>query len=154
MLEPLRELFKDEVCELGLELGLPPALIYKHPFPGPGLAIRVLGEVNQKNIDLVRKADLILQEELRAQNYYDKISQAFCVFLPVNSVGVIGDARQYAPIIAIRAIETIDFMTARWAHLPYNLLETLSNRIINEVPGISRVVYDISGKPPATIEWE
>ena len=154
LLEPLRELFKDEVCELGLELGLPPALIYKHPFPGPGLAIRVLGEVKQKNIDLVRKADLILQEELRAQNYYDKISQAFCVFLPVNSVGVIGDARQYAPIIAIRAIETIDFMTARWAHLPYNLLETLSNRIINEVPGISRVVYDISGKPPATIEWE
>ncbi len=154
LLEPLRELFKDEVCELGLELGLPPALVYKHPFPGPGLAIRVLGEVNQKNIDLVRKADFILQEELRAQNYYDKISQAFCVFLPVNSVGVIGDARQYAPIIAIRAIETIDFMTARWAHLPYNLLETLSNRIINEVAGISRVVYDISGKPPATIEWE
>lgn len=154
LLEPLRELFKDEVCELGLELGLPPELIYKHPFPGPGLAIRVLGEVNQTNINLVRKADLILQEELRAQNYYDKISQAFCVFLPVKSVGVIGDARQYAPIIAIRAIETIDFMTARWTHLPYNLLETLSNRIINEVPGISRVVYDISGKPPATIEWE
>ncbi|WP_339050304.1 glutamine-hydrolyzing GMP synthase [Rickettsiella endosymbiont of Xylota segnis] len=154
LLEPLRELFKDEVCELGLELGLPSELIYKHPFPGPGLAIRVLGEVNQKNINLVRKADLILQEELREQNYYNKISQAFCVFLPINSVGVIGDARQYAPIIAIRAIETIDFMTARWAHLPYHLLETVSNRIINEVPGISRVVYDISGKPPATIEWE
>jgi GMP synthase (glutamine-hydrolysing) len=154
LLEPLRELFKDEVCQLGLELGLPTELIYKHPFPGPGLAIRVLGEVTQKNIDLVRKSDLILQEELRKHNYYDKISQAFCVFLPINSVGVIGDARQYAPIIAIRAIETIDFMTARWAHLPYTLLETISNRIINEVAGISRVVYDISGKPPATIEWE
>lgn len=154
LLEPLRELFKDEVCDLGIELGLPAESVYKHPFPGPGLAIRILGEVNQENIDLVRKADLILQEELRAQHHYDKISQAFCVFLPINSVGVIGDARQYAPIIAIRAIETIDFMTARWAHLPYQLLETVSNRIINEVPGISRVVYDISGKPPATIEWE
>lgn len=154
LLEPLRELFKDEVCQLGLELHLPPELVYKHPFPGPGLAIRVLGEVTPKNIDLVRKADVILQEELRKHNHYDKINQAFCVFLPVNSVGVIGDARQYAPIIAIRAIETIDFMTARWAHLPYALLETISNRIINEVAGISRVVYDISGKPPATIEWE
>ncbi|WP_218814360.1 glutamine-hydrolyzing GMP synthase [Rickettsiella endosymbiont of Dermanyssus gallinae] len=154
LLEPLRELFKDEVCELGLELGLPPELVYKHPFPGPGLAIRVLGEVTPKNVDLVRKADVILQEELRKHNHYDKVSQAFCVFLPVKSVGVIGDARQYAPIIAIRAIETIDFMTARWAHLPYALLETISNRIINEVAGISRVVYDVSGKPPATIEWE
>jgi GMP synthase (glutamine-hydrolysing) len=154
LLEPLRELFKDEVCQLGLELNLPPELVYKHPFPGPGLAIRILGEVSQKNIDLVRKADMILQEELRKHNHYEKISQAFCVFLPVNSVGVIGDARQYAPIIAIRAIETVDFMTARWAHLPYALLETISNRIINEVSGISRVVYDISGKPPATIEWE
>lgn len=154
LLEPLRELFKDEVCQLGLELGLPAELIYKHPFPGPGLAIRVLGEVTQKNIDLVRKADAILQEELRKNNHYNKISQAFCVFLPIKSVGVIGDARQYAPIIAIRAIETIDFMTARWAHLPYALLEKISNRIINEVAGISRVVYDISGKPPATIEWE
>lgn len=154
LLEPLRELFKDEVCQLGLELGLSPELVYKHPFPGPGLAIRVLGEVTPKNVDLVRKADVILQEELRKHNHYDKISQAFCVFLPVKSVGVIGDARQYAPIIAIRAIETIDFMTARWAHLPYALLETISNRIINEVAGISRVVYDVSGKPPATIEWE
>ena len=154
LLEPLRELFKDEVCELGLELGLPDNLVYKHPFPGPGLAIRVLGEVTPKNVDLVRKADVILQEELRKHNHYEKISQAFCVFLPVNSVGVIGDARQYAPIIAIRAIETIDFMTARWSHRPYALLETISNRIINEVAGISRVVYDISGKPPATIEWE
>jgi len=154
LLEPLRELFKDEVCQLGLELGLSPKLVYKHPFPGPGLAIRILGEVNQKNIDLVRKADNILQEELKKHDHYAKISQAFCVFLPVNSVGVIGDARQYAPIIAIRAIETIDFMTARWAHLPHVLLESISNRIINEVPGISRVVYDISGKPPATIEWE
>lgn len=154
LLEPLRELFKDEVCELGLELGLAPDLIDKHPFPGPGLAIRVLGEVTPKNIDLVRRADVILQEELRKHNHYNKVSQAFCVFLPVNSVGVIGDARQYAPIIAIRAIETIDFMTARWAHLPYALLETISNRIINEVRGISRVVYDVSGKPPATIEWE
>lgn len=154
LLEPLRELFKDEVCQLGLELGLPPELVYKHPFPGPGLAIRIIGEVTQQRIDLVRKADAILQEELRRHHYYNKINQAFCVFLPVNSVGVIGDARQYAPIIALRAIETIDFMTARWAHLPYTLLETISNRIINEVAGISRVVYDISGKPPATIEWE
>lgn len=154
LLEPLRELFKDEVCELGIELGLPSELVYKHPFPGPGLAIRILGEVTQEKIDLLRKADLILIEELRRQNYYHKISQAFCVFLPINSVGVIGDTRQYAPIIAIRAIETIDFMTARWANLPYSLLETISNRIINEVHGISRVVYDISGKPPATIEWE
>lgn len=154
LLEPFRELFKDEVCELGLELGLPHNLVYKHPFPGPGLAIRVLGEVTPKNIDLVRKSDMILQEELRKHNHYDKVSQAFCVFLPINSVGVIGDARQYAPIIAIRAIETIDFMTARWVHLPFALLEIISNRIINEVHGISRVVYDISGKPPATIEWE
>ena len=142
------------MCELGIELGLPPDLVYKHPFPGPGLAIRILGEVTQEKVDLLRKADLILIEELRRQNYYHKTSQAFCVFLPINSVGVIGDARQYAPIIAIRAIETIDFMTARWANLPYQLLETVSNRIINEVRGISRVVYDISGKPPATIEWE
>ena len=154
LLEPLRELFKDEVCELGIELGLPPELVYKHPFPGPGLAIRILGEVTHEKVDLLRKADLILIEELRKQNYYHKISQAFCVFLPINSVGVIGDTRQYAPIIAIRAIETTDFMTARWANLPHSLLETISNRIINEVHGISRVVYDISGKPPATIEWE
>lgn len=154
LLEPLRELFKDEVCQLGLELGLPPDVVYKHPFPGPGLAIRILGAVNRQNIELLRKADAILQEVLHQQGYYRKVNQAFCVFLPVNSVGVIGDARQYAPIIAIRAIETTDFMTARWAHLPYTLLETISNRIINEVPGISRVVYDISGKPPATIEWE
>ncbi len=154
LLEPLRELFKDEVCQLGLELGLHPDVVYKHPFPGPGLAIRILGAVNRQNIELLRKADAILQEVLHQQGYYRKVNQAFCVFLPVNSVGVIGDARQYAPIIAIRAIETTDFMTARWAHLPYTLLETISNRIINEVPGISRVVYDISGKPPATIEWE
>ena len=150
----MRELFKDEVCQLGLELGLTPDIIYKHPFPGPGLAIRVLGEVTPENIALVRKADAILQEELHKHDHYKKISQAFCVFLPVNSVGVIGDARQYAPIIALRAVETTDFMTARWAHLPYQLLEVISNRIINEVVGISRVVYDISGKPPATIEWE
>ncbi len=154
LLEPLRELFKDEVCELGLELGLPYELIYKHPFPGPGLAIRIIGEVTHERIELLRKADFILIEELRRQNYYHKINQAFCVFLPLNSVGVIGDARQYAPIIAIRAIETIDFMTARWVNLPSQLLETISNRICNEVHGISRVVFDISGKPPATIEWE
>lgn len=154
LLEPLRELFKDEVCQLGLELGLPTELVYKHPFPGPGLGVRVLGEVKPESVEILRKADLIFLDELRKHNLYDKVNQAFTVFLPVNSVGVIGDARQYAPVIALRAIESTDFMTARWAHLPYEFLETVSNRIINEVHGISRVVYDISGKPPATIEWE
>lgn len=154
LLEPLRELFKDEVCKLGLELGLPYDLIYQHPCPGPALAVRVLGEVKPEYVKLVRQADAIFIEELHAHKLYHKVSQAFAVFLPVNSVGVIGDARQYAPVIALRAVETEDFMTAHWAHLPYKFLEHVSNRIVNEVHGISRVVYDISGKPPATIEWE
>ncbi len=154
LLEPLRELFKDEVRQLGLQLGLPSEIVYQHPFPGPGLGVRVLGEIKKDYLELLRKADSIFLEELQVHGWYEKVEQAFAVFLPVKSVGVIGDARQYAYVIALRAIETSDFMTARWAHLPYELLEKVSNRIINEVHGISRVVYDISGKPPATIEWE
>ncbi len=154
LLEPLRELFKDEVRKLGLELGLPYDIVYRHPFPGPGLAMRVCGEVKPEYVELARKADAIFMEELHHADLYYKVSQAFAVFLPVKSVGVIGDARQYAHVIALRAVETTDFMTAHWAHLPYAFLEKVSNRIINEIPGISRVVYDISGKPPATIEWE
>lgn len=154
LVEPLRELFKDEVRKLGLELGLPYDMLYRHPFPGPGLGIRILGEIQADYADKLRKADAIFIEELRNHDLYDKVSQAFCVFLPVKSVGVIGDARQYEPIIALRAVETIDFMTAHWARLPYDFLAHVSLRIINEVAGISRVVYDISGKPPATIEWE
>ncbi len=154
LVEPLRELFKDEVRKLGIALGLPSEMVYRHPFPGPGLAVRILGEVKKEYADILRQADAIFIEELRKQGWYDKISQAFAVFLPVKSVGVMGDARRYDYVIALRAVETIDFMTARWAQLPYSLLETLSNRIINEVRGISRVCYDISGKPPATIEWE
>ncbi|RUO29859.1 GMP synthase (glutamine-hydrolyzing) [Aliidiomarina sedimenti] len=154
LVEPLRELFKDEVRKIGLELGLPYDMLYRHPFPGPGLGVRVLAEVRKEYCDLLRRADHIFIEELRNSGWYDKVSQAFAVFLPVRSVGVMGDARKYDWVIAIRAVETIDFMTARWAHLPYDLLERVSNRIINEINGISRVVYDISGKPPATIEWE
>lgn len=154
LLEPLRELFKDEVRKIGLELGLPYDMVYRHPFPGPGLAVRILGEVSQTSADLLRHADAIFIEELHKHDLYHKVSQAFAVFLPVNSVGVVGDARRYAPVIALRAVETIDFMTAHWAHLPYEFLDHVSTRIINEVSGISRVVYDISGKPPATIEWE
>jgi GMP synthase (glutamine-hydrolysing) len=154
LLEPLRELFKDEVCRLGLELGLPSDLLYRHPFPGTGLAVRIMGEVKAEYLALLRHADDIFIEELHKAHWYQKVSQAFAVFLPVKSVGVIGDARQYADVIALRAIVTSDFMTATWAHLPYKLLEKVSNRIINEVHGISRVVYDVSGKPPATIEWE
>lgn len=154
LIEPLRELFKDEVRRLGLELGLPHELVYRHPFPGPGLAVRVLGEVKQEYLEKLRLADQILIEELMQANLYYDVSQAFAVFLPVKSVGVIGDARQYAHVIAIRVVETIDFMTATWAHLPYAVLEKISNRIINEIAGISRVTYDISSKPPATIEWE
>ncbi len=154
LLEPLRELFKDEVRKIGLELGLPYDMVYRHPFPGPGLGVRILGEVNKTAADKLRKADAIFIEELLKHDLYHKVSQAFAVLLPVNSVGVVGDARQYAPVIALRAVETIDFMTAQWAHLPYDFLAHVSNRIINEVAGISRVVYDISGKPPATIEWE
>lgn len=154
LIEPLRELFKDEVREIGIELGLPSELVYRHPFPGPGLGVRVLGEVKKEYVEKLRLADAILINELYQSNLYDKVSQAFAVFLPVKSVGVVGDARQYEHVIAIRAVESIDFMTANWARLPYEFLEKLSNRIINEVPGISRVTYDISSKPPATIEWE
>ena len=154
LLEPLRELFKDEVRKLGVELGLPPAMIYRHPFPGPGLGVRILGEVKREYADILRKADAIYLEELYRHELYDKVSQAFAVFLPVRSVAVLGDARAYDYVVALRAVETIDFMTARWAHLPYEVLGRISNRLINEVRGISRVVYDISGKPPATIEWE
>jgi GMP synthase (glutamine-hydrolysing) len=154
VLEPLRKLFKDEVLQLGHELGLPPEVLRRHPFPGPGLAVRILGEVKREYIDIVRKADAIFMEELHRSGWYHRVSQAFAVFLPVKSVGVMGDARQYAYVIALRAVESKDFMTARWAHLPSELLDTVSTRIINEVRNVSRVVYDISGKPPATIEWE
>jgi GMP synthase (glutamine-hydrolysing) len=154
LVEPLRELFKDEVRRIGLELGLPKDMVYRHPFPGPGLGVRILGEVKKEYADLLRQADAIFIEELHRSGWYDKTSQAFAVFLPVKSVGVVGDARRYEYVIAIRAVQTVDFMTARWAHLPYELLEVVSNRIINEISGISRVTYDISGKPPATIEWE
>ncbi len=154
LVEPLRELFKDEVRKLGVQLGLPKTMVYRHPFPGPGLGVRILGEVKKEYADLLRQADAIYMEELDKQDLYDKTSQAFAVFLPVKSVGVMGDARKYDYVIALRAVETIDFMTARWAHLPYEFLEKVSSRIINEVDGISRVTYDISSKPPATIEWE
>ena len=152
--EPLRELFKDEVRKVGVELGLPYDMVYRHPFPGPGLGVRILGEVKKQYADLLRQADAIFIEELRKADLYDKVSQAFTVFLPVKSVGVMGDGRRYDYVVSLRAVETIDFMTARWAHLPYEFLERVSNRIINEVVGISRVAYDISSKPPATIEWE
>jgi len=154
LLEPLRELFKDEVRKLGVELGLPYDMVYRHPFPGPGLGVRILGEVKKEYADCLRLADHIFIEELRRNDLYDKVSQAFTVFLPVRSVGVTGDGRRYSWVVALRAVETIDFMTARWAHLPYEFLDHVSRRIINEVPHISRVAYDISGKPPATIEWE
>jgi GMP synthase (glutamine-hydrolysing) len=154
LLEPLRELFKDEVRKLGIELGLPAEMVYRHPFPGPGLGVRILGEVKKEYADLLREADAIFIEELRNSGWYDKTSQAFVVFLPVKSVGVVGDARRYEYVVSLRAVETVDFMTARWAHLPYELLERVSNRIINEISGISRVAYDVSSKPPATIEWE
>ena len=154
LVEPVRELFKDEVRKLGLELGLPCDMVYRHPFPGPGLGVRILGEVKKEYAEVLRLADAIFIEELRDSGWYDKVSQAFAVFLPVRSVGVMGDVRQYDHVISLRAVETVDFMTARWARLPYELLECVSNRIINEVSGVSRVAYDISGKPPATIEWE
>ncbi|QZA80468.1 glutamine-hydrolyzing GMP synthase [Deefgea piscis] len=154
LLEPLRELFKDEVRELGVALGLAPELVYRHPFPGPGLGVRILGEVKKEFADLLRYADAIFIEELRAAGWYAKTSQAFVVFLPVKSVGVMGDGRTYDYVVALRAVVTSDFMTAKWAELPYDLLGKVSNRIINEVKGINRVVYDVSGKPPATIEWE
>ena len=154
LVEPLRELFKDEVREIGVKLGLPRKMVFRHPFPGPGLGVRILGEVKEEYADLLRQADHIFMEELDKHDLYDKTSQAFAVFLPVKSVGVMGDGRRYDWVIALRAVETIDFMTARWARLPYEFLELMSLRIINEIDGISRVTYDISGKPPATIEWE
>ena len=160
LLEPLRELFKDEVRELGVALGLPREMVYRHPFPGPGLGVRILGEVTRPAADLLRRADAIFIEELRntknadGKSWYDLTAQAFAVFLPVKSVGVMGDGRTYENVVALRAVQTTDFMTAHWAELPHSLLGKVSNRIINEVRGFNRVVYDISGKPPATIEWE
>ena len=154
LVEPLRELFKDEVRAIGLELGLPRDMVMRHPFPGPGLGVRILGRVHKAAADTLRRADAIFIEELRAAGWYDRVSQAFAIYIPVNSVGVTGDGRRYAPVIGLRAVETVDFMTARWAQLPPELLDTCARRIVNEVPDVSRVVYDISGKPPATIEWE
>lgn len=154
LVEPLRELFKDEVRKIGVELGLPSEMVYRHPFPGPGLGVRILGEVKKSYADLLRLADHIFIQELRNHDLYDQVSQAFAVFLPVKSVGVVGDARRYEYVVSLRAVETVDFMTARFAHLPFEFLELVSRRIINEVTGISRVAYDISSKPPATIEWE
>lgn len=154
LVEPLRELFKDEVRQIGLHLGLPRSLVFRHPFPGPGLGVRILGEVKQSYADVLRAADFIFIEELRRADLYDQVSQAFAVYLPVKSVGVVGDARRYEHVIALRAVETVDFMTARIARLPYEFIERVANRIINEIEQISRVVYDVSSKPPATIEWE
>jgi GMP synthase (glutamine-hydrolysing) len=154
LLEPLRELFKDEVRAIGEELGLPRPMVWRHPFPGPGLGVRILGEVKKEYCDILRQADAIYIEELYASGHYDKISQAFAVFLPVKSVGVMGDGRTYEYVVALRAVETKDFMTAGWYPMPYEDLARISSRIINEVKGINRVTYDISSKPPATIEWE
>jgi GMP synthase (glutamine-hydrolysing) len=154
LLEPLRELFKDEVRELGLALGLPRELVFRHPFPGPGLGVRIVGEVTRERAELLRRADAVFIDELRRSGWYDRVAQAFAVFLPVQSVGVMGDGRSYEHVVALRAVQTTDFMTAHWAPLPHELLARVSHRITNEVRGINRVVYDISGKPPATIEWE
>ena len=154
LVEPLRDLFKDEVRNMGIELGIPKEMIERHPFPGPGLGVRIIGEVSKEKTKILQEADNIFIQELIKANLYDKVSQAFAVLLPVKSVGVVGDERRYAEVIALRAVETVDFMTAKWAHLPYELLENVSNRIVNEIEEVSRVVYDISGKPPATIEWE
>ena len=154
LVEPLKELFKDEVRAIGTKLGLPKKMLYRHPFPGPGLGVRILGHVKKEYADILRQADYIFMEELNNQGLYDKVDQAFAVFLPVKSVGVTGDERRYDYVIALRAVETIDFMTAQWARLPYEFIDYVSNRIMNEISRVSRVVYDISGKPPATIEWE
>ena len=154
LVEPLKELFKDEVRAIGLKLGLPQKMLNRHPFPGPGLGVRILGSVNEDFAEILRQADQIFMEELNNQKLYDQVDQAFAVFLPIKSVGVTGDERRYDYVIALRAVETIDFMTARWARLPYEFLDHVSNRIMNEISRVSRVVYDISGKPPATIEWE
>jgi GMP synthase (glutamine-hydrolysing) len=154
LIEPLRDLFKDEVRRLGLELGLSEALVYRHPFPGPGLAVRCVGEVTAERLKVLRQADAILLEELKQSGWYRQTAQAFAVLLPVQSVGVMGDGRTYENVIALRAVQTDDYMTADWSHLPYELLARISTRIINNVAGVNRVVYDISSKPPATIEWE
>ena len=154
LIEPLRDLFKDEVRKLGVTLGLPEKMIYRHPFPGPGLGVRILGEVKKEYADILRQADAIFMQELERSGWYDKTAQAFAVFQPIKSVGVVGDGRRYAWVIALRAVETVDFMTARFAHLPYDLIETVSNRIMNEIAEVSRVTYDVSSKPPATLEWE
>jgi GMP synthase (glutamine-hydrolysing) len=154
LVEPLKELFKDEVRAIGVKLGLPEKMLYRHPFPGPGLGVRILGQVKKEYADILRRADYIFMEELNNHDLYDKVNQAFAVFLPIKSVGVTGDERRYDYVIALRAVETIDFMTARWARLPHDFLDHVSNRIMNEIQRVSRVVYDISGKPPATIEWE
>ena len=154
LVEPLRDLFKDEVRKMGIELGIPKEMIERHPFPGPGLGVRIIGEVTKEKTKILQEADNIFIQELIRADLYHKVSQAFAVLLPVKSVGVVGDERRYADVIALRAVETVDFMTAKWAHLPYKLLEHVSNRIVNEIDDVSRVVYDISGKPPATIEWE
>jgi GMP synthase (glutamine-hydrolysing) len=154
LVEPLRELFKDEVRTIGVKLGIPAHMLYRHPFPGPGLGVRILGQVKEEYANILREADAIFMDELYKHNLYDTVNQAFAVFLPIKSVGVTGDERRYDYVIALRAVETIDFMTARWARLPYDFLDIVSNRIMNEITRVSRVVYDISGKPPATIEWE
>ena len=154
LVEPLRDLFKDEVRKMGALLGLPNEILNRHPFPGPGLGVRILGEINKENISILQEADSIFIEELKKANLYDEVSQAFCVYLPVKSVGVVGDERRYADVIALRAVKTVDFMTAEWSKLPFDFLAKVSNRIVNELEAVSRVVYDISGKPPATIEWE
>ena len=154
LLEPIRELFKDEVRKIGAELNTPEHILLRHPFPGPGLGIRIMGEINKERIEILQKADKIFIDELKADNLYDSLSQAFVVYLPVKSVGVVGDERRYEDVLALRAVETVDFMTANWAHLPYDFIGKVSNRIVNEISSISRVVYDCTGKPPATIEWE
>jgi len=154
LVEPLRDLFKDEVRKMGSELGLPLEMLNRHPFPGPGLGVRILGEISQEKVLTLQNADAIFIEELIKAGLYNQVSQAFCAFLPIKSVGVVGDERRYADVIAIRAVETVDFMTATWARLPYDFLAHVSNRIVNELENVSRVVYDISSKPPATIEWE
>ena len=154
LLEPIRELFKDEVRKIGVELNTPKHILQRHPFPGPGLGIRIMGEVTQEKIDILQKADKIFIDELKSEKLYNLLSQAFVVYLPVKSVGVVGDERRYEDVLALRAVETVDFMTANWAHLPYDFIGKVSTRIVNEIPLISRVVYDCTGKPPATIEWE
>ena len=154
LVEPLRDLFKDEVRKMGIQLGIPKEMIERHPFPGPGLGVRIIGEITKEKIKILQDADAIFIEELVKANLYNKVSQAFAVLLSVKSVGVVGDERRYAEVIGLRAVETVDFMTARWAHLPFKFLENVSNRIVNEIEDVSRVVYDISSKPPATIEWE